>query len=118
MTKILTTWASLKEKIKNYGKLVVYKGHQPSQSVPPQEIIDDYHHQQLLAILKELGVNTEGLNAPAKKFTTYQEVINAAINFRTKWIETNESEKLVHLRVLIMKGNLTELKRLVSEEKI
>jgi hypothetical protein len=64
--------------------VVVYQGHQPAQSVPTQEALADYHHQQLLEILKELGVNTEGANRPPKTITTYQKVIESVINFRQK----------------------------------
>lgn len=118
--EVLKVWTNLKEKIKNsweQRKVVVYRGHQPAQSVPPDKVIDDYHQQELLAILGELGVNTLGINRPAKTTTTYQEVIEAAKNFRWKWININESEKLSHLRELIMKGEIEELKKLLGGEE-
>jgi len=109
----MEVWTQLKEQIKNSwkeGKVVVYK----SVSAPQK----DYHQEQLLTILSEIGVNTLGANQPKKTSTTYEEVIEEIKKFRVKWIKVKESEQLIKIRGLVMEGEIEELKKLVKKGEI
>jgi len=63
---------------------VVYKSVSSPQKVPAEQSLNDYHHEQLLTILNEIGVNTLGANQPKKTSTTYEEVIEEMKKFRVK----------------------------------
>ena len=88
-------WTQLKAKIKNWkeGKVMVYKSVSAPQKVPAEQALSDYHQEQLLTILSEIGVNTLGANQPKKTSTTYEEVLEEIKKFRVKWIKVNERGK-------------------------